>query len=207
VSETAASFHFRGFSQHTIDDKGRIAIPKNLRKAIPPESGEKFTLNIGHDKTIEIYPLSTRERLERATITTLDRDVRRDRKKMEAIFWPTNDQEMDQTHRILIPKFMLEWLGLKPNSECALAGMGDYFILMGVPEFKRRLDEYLQHYDEYTDKDEPGDRTAPAPDSHTGVPERTPNSDTGVRERTPNSEAGVHERTQEEKPNTDGGRR
>lgn len=91
-----------------------------------------------------------------ATLADLDRDVHGDREKLEAKLWFSEDAEMDQTNRILIPRYMLDYAGLKPNSDCVFSGMGRYFVLLSAAEFDARMQRYLKNYSKYTEKIKPG---------------------------------------------------
>ena len=147
---------FSGHSRHSVDEKSRVAIPKNFRKVLPLESSGRFKLCIGHDSTIEIHPVSEWRRLEMATLADLDRDVHEDREKLEAKLWFSEDAEMDQTNRILIPRYMLDYAGLKPSSECVFSGMGRYFVLLSATEFDKRQQRYLQNFSRFTEKTRTG---------------------------------------------------
>jgi len=159
---------FSGHSRHSVDEKGRVAVPKNLRKVLPSESNGRFKLCIGHDSTIEIHPLSEWRGLEMATLADLDRDVHEDREKLEAKLWFSEDAEMDQTNRILIPRYMLEYAGLKPNCDCVFSGMGRYFVLLSATEFDARMQRYLKNYSKYTEKAKPGGTGTHKPEDNSG---------------------------------------
>jgi MraZ protein len=147
---------FSGHSRHSVDEKGRVAIPKSFRKVLPSESNGRFKLCIGHDCTIEIHPLSEWRRLEMATLADLDRDVHEDREKLEAKLWFSEDAEMDTTNRILVPRYMLDYAGLTPSSECVFSGMGRYFVLLSGTEFDKRRQRYLQNFSRFTEKTRTG---------------------------------------------------
>lgn len=147
---------FSGHSRHSVDEKGRVAIPKNFRKVLPSESNGRFKLCIGHDSTIEVHPLSEWRRLEMATLSDLDRDVHEDREKLEAKLWFSEDAEMDTTNRILIPRYMLDYAGLTPSGECVFSGMGRYFVLLSGTEFDKRRQRYLQNFSRFTEKTRTG---------------------------------------------------
>lgn len=159
---------FSGHSRHSVDEKGRVAIPKNLRKVLPSESNGRFKLCIGHDSTIEIHPISEWRRLEMATLVDLDRDVHEDREKLEAKLWFSEDAEMDTTNRILIPRYMLDYAGLKPSSECVFSGMGRYFVLLSATEFDKRQQRYLQNFSRFTEKTRTGGTATSKPEDNSG---------------------------------------
>jgi len=157
---------FSGHSRHAVDEKGRVAIPRNLRKVLPSESNGQFKLCLGHDSTIEIHPESEWRRLEMATLAGLDRDVHGDREKLEAKLWFSEDAEMDGANRILIPRYMLDYASLKASGECVFSGMGRYFVLLSATEFDKRMQRYLQNFSRYTEKTRTGGAGTSKPDDN-----------------------------------------
>ncbi|MEO0134174.1 MAG: MraZ N-terminal domain-containing protein, partial [candidate division WOR-3 bacterium] len=49
-------YNFTGVYFHTIDEKGRIAIPLPFRLALPQESKDRLFISPGLSKTIFCYP-------------------------------------------------------------------------------------------------------------------------------------------------------
>jgi MraZ protein len=160
---------FSGHSRHSIDEKGRVAIPKSFRKVLPSESIGRFKLCVGHDNTIEIHPLPEWKRLEMATLADLDRDVHEDRERLEAKLWFSEDAEMDQANRILIPRYLLNYAGLESNSECVFTGMGRYFALLSAAKFDERMQRYLRNFSKYTEKPKPGGTGTTTPEGKSGT--------------------------------------
>jgi MraZ protein len=160
-------FVFYGHYRHSVDEKGRVAIPRGLRKALPPESNGRFILNIGHDSTIEIHPLSFWRQLEMATLSLLDRDVTEERQRLKAKLSFTAEIAMDGVFRILVPRYMLDYAGLKLSGECVLTGMGPYIELCVAQAFDERMQDYFLNYDKYASKSRsaPGD----SPPRHQGA--------------------------------------
>lgn len=143
---------FIGHHRHSVDAKGRVAIPKGFRKALPNESSGRFVLNIGHDSTIEVHPLSEWKRFEMAALLQYDRDDEEDRDKLRAKLSLICEVQLDSSYRILIPRYLLDYAGLKPNASCVLTGMGRYFEIMTAEQFDQRTERFLKHYDAITSK-------------------------------------------------------
>jgi MraZ protein len=156
-------FVYSGHFRHSVDDKGRVAIPRGFRRTLPNESNGRYILNIGHDSTIEIHPLSEWKRFEMATLSQLDRDDDEERQKLRAKLSLINEVAMDRSFRILIPRYLLDYAGLKTNSPCVFSGMGMYFELMTDTAFDTRMQDFLRNYSKYAGKKKPQSPGTPAP--------------------------------------------
>lgn len=156
-------FVFSSHYRHSVDDKGRVAIPKGFRKAIPPESNGRLVLSIGHDNTIEFHPLSAWKHFEMATLSQFNKDDPEARQKTRAKLSLTIELEMDSAYRVLVPKYLLEYAKLTPGMECVFRGMGRYFELVEAGVFDALVGDYLNRFDEITDVKKTGSRGGDAP--------------------------------------------
>jgi MraZ protein len=98
---------FRGTYEHTLDDRGRVAIPARYRH----EFGERVVLTPSEDGCIEVYTeagftdMSDKMASEPATT----KEGRRSRRLFDALSF---DTELDRQGRILIPARYREMVGL-----------------------------------------------------------------------------------------------
>lgn len=155
MSYDSEFFVFSGHFRHSVDEKGRVAIPKSFRKVLPLESNGRFVLNIGYDSTIEIHPLSEWKRFEMATLSQLDRDDEEERQKLRAKLSLITEVEMDGSYRILVPRYLLDYAGLAASSDCVFSGMGRYFELMIAKAFDARMTEFLGNFGNYAGTKKP----------------------------------------------------
>jgi len=115
---------FHGEHRHTVDSKGRVAVPNAFRKRLSSASEGKLILLLGRDRTIEVHPLSEWDEFVGATLRQLPRyderalRVRRNRFRSHEI-------EIDRQGRILLPKIYREKLEI--GTEVVFAGVGDWF--------------------------------------------------------------------------------
>jgi len=99
---------FRGTYEHTVDDRGRVAIPARYRH----EFVEGVVLTLGPEGCIEVYTpggfaeMSDLVAAEPATTP----EGRRSRRRFDAQSW---DAELDRQGRILIPAHYREAAGLQ----------------------------------------------------------------------------------------------
>lgn len=120
---------FLGEFEHTIDDKGRVAIPARFREVL----GERFVVTKGFDSCLQAFPMSywqeLREKVERLPISSPDaRNLRR------LLFAPAADVEIDRQGRGLIPQSLREHAGLA--EAVLITGMGNYFELWSAERWR-----------------------------------------------------------------------
>lgn len=128
---------FLGEYDHSIDQKGRIAIPARLREAF--ENG--VILSRGFDKCINVYPLAewnaVAEKL--AALPPTQSKVRRiNRSTFSSAF----QQELDGQGRVLIPPQLREYAEI--NGEVKVAGVNTHLEIWSKEQWaveRASLDE------------------------------------------------------------------
>jgi MraZ protein len=126
---------FLGEFEHTIDDKGRVAIPARFREVL----GERFVVTKGFDSCLQAFPMSyweqLREKVDRLPISSPDaRNLRR------LMFAPAQDLDIDRQGRVLIPQTLRLYAGLA--EEVVITGLGNYFELWSAARW-RETQEFL----------------------------------------------------------------
>jgi len=96
-----------GIYHHTIDAKGRIAIPARLRE----ELGETFYVTISMEKCLSAYSLESWERIREKNRAM----PMASRKKMRPIFAHASKCELDSQGRILLSSHLRDFAELKKN--------------------------------------------------------------------------------------------
>lgn len=126
---------FLGEFEHTIDDKGRVAIPAKFREVL----GERFVVTKGFDACLQAFPMSYWEQLsakvDRLPVSSTDaRNLRR------LIFSPAQDVDIDRQGRVLIPQPLRIYAALA--EEVVISGMGNYFELWSAARW-RETQEFI----------------------------------------------------------------
>ena len=103
---------FIGEYRHTLDDKGRIAIPAKLRYSKVGED-EYWVATKGFDRCLFLYPKHEWERIvgkinERLTFTKKE-----DRSFLRMFISPATEQTVDRQGRIAIPTSLREYAGIQ----------------------------------------------------------------------------------------------
>lgn len=106
---------FLGEFQHTVDDKGRLAIPAKFR---PPLS-EGLVVTRGIEKCLYVWPMDQWQELAQrlAKLPMLREDARR---VSRHFFSGAVDTNLDKLGRIVLPQFLREYAGL--GDEVAVVG-------------------------------------------------------------------------------------
>jgi MraZ protein len=114
---------FKGKFTFVLDKKGRFVMPAPIRKTLKEEEIDKFTITIGNDGCLIIYPLDKwKEVAERLLKNeTLDPASRAQIRSFIGNAW---DCEMDSQYRITIPLHLREIAHLEVDKEIVLIGIG-----------------------------------------------------------------------------------
>lgn len=116
----------KGEYRHSVDAKGRIAMPSKLRDDL----GERFTVTKGLDGCLAIYPEVEWQGLEeriRALPMSKSRDLQR------FFFSAAFDAEMDAQGRILLPANLREYAGL--SKETVIIGASNHAEIWDVEKW------------------------------------------------------------------------
>ena len=104
-----------GVYQHTIDAKGRLAIPARLRD----ELGESFHVTLSTEKCLSAYSNESWDEL----MEKIKALPRLSQKKMRPLFSHAAKCELDAQGRILLPQALRDFANLKKN--VTIVGTGE----------------------------------------------------------------------------------
>lgn len=127
---------FLGEYDHTIDDKGRLAIPARFRE----ELGEGVVITRGFEHCLMGFPLAAWAKLA-AQIDSLPFGPGEARNLRRLLFSGASDAPMDRQGRVLIPQNLREYAGL--GEQVVIAGLNTHFEIWSRP----RWDEVLATLD------------------------------------------------------------
>ncbi len=103
---------FIGEYRHTLDDKGRIAIPAKLRYSKVGED-EYWVATKGFDRCLFLYPKHEWERIVNKINERLTFTKKEDRSFLRMFISPATEQTVDRQGRIAIPQSLREYAGIK----------------------------------------------------------------------------------------------
>jgi MraZ protein len=102
---------FKGQYENAIDEKGRVAIPAKMRRALTPAANETFTATRGLERCIFLYPLDRWETMEEE-FRQLNPYQREARDFLRTITRWAEDVSLDKQGRIVLPKRLMDFAGL-----------------------------------------------------------------------------------------------
>ena len=98
-----------------IDSKNRFLLPSGFRKQLAEGMGEKFVINRGFENCLTIWPMNVWEPLAAKVIAINDFNPKvRDFKRI--FLNGATIVEVDGADRILIPKGLMEYAGIKKDA-------------------------------------------------------------------------------------------
>lgn len=132
---------FLGTYEHTLDARGRLAIPSRYR---PRFEGGGILLP-GPDASLELYPAEgfeavVQERIPAGLQNRAARDLRR------ALFAQAFDVQLDSQGRILIPQRMRERRGL--DGATVITGMGECLEIWSAASWEQQQEQLESIYDQ-----------------------------------------------------------
>ncbi|MGE5334994.1 MAG: division/cell wall cluster transcriptional repressor MraZ [Nitrososphaerota archaeon] len=128
---------FLGEFQHSVDTKGRLAIPARFRSKI--ERGAVLTRGV--ETCLYVYPLETWEQKARELDAAI-LDPRQRRMVERRFFGMAFECELDAQGRIVVPARYRQYAGL--NGEATVVGARDRFEIWSPAEWERYNEEMEQ---------------------------------------------------------------
>ena len=131
---------FLGEYRHSLDAKGRLAIPSRYRERLITRADGHLVATVDRDYCLLIYPLPDWEEIERKLVRlpALNKQARRLQRLMVGY---ATELDLDSHGRILLPKELREFAGLE--RQAMLIGQGNKFELWNEERWSTRRDEWL----------------------------------------------------------------
>jgi len=121
----------------TLDDTGRIALPRDLRDEL--EKGQ-VVLTKGPDSCLWLYPAEQWKEQERLILRNTNRYSPEGREIMRNFIGPQKYLDMDRQGRILIPPTLRDHAGLSKDKNCIILGQYDYIELWTEDRYRTHME-------------------------------------------------------------------
>ncbi len=132
-----------GTYQCKVDSKGRLIIPSGLRKDLSSVIDEGFVLKtsffLKEQPCLELYPMTQWNTMVEAMVKKLTSMNGNDRKVLRRIMAGVRKVEVDASGRILIPKDLIEVVGI--TKDIVLTGIGNMIELWDKEAFENIIEE------------------------------------------------------------------
>ena len=125
---------FGGEFNVTLDDTGRISLPRRLRDILQTE---KVVLTKGADSCLWLYAADHWNVQEEIIVNSTDHFSARGRRQRQHFIGSRQELDIDRQGRILIPPALRDHAGL--SRECIVLGQVDYIEIWDVDRYKAYL--------------------------------------------------------------------
>ncbi len=123
---------FLGEYEHSVDVKGRLAIPSKYR----PQLETGLVITRGFERCLQVYPMEGWQMLsERVSALSLGQAEARQLRRL--LFASAFDTELDKQGRILVPAALREYAGI--GESAVVAGMNTYFEIWAQDTWQATL--------------------------------------------------------------------
>ena len=131
---------FFGSFAHTLDEKGRLMIPRKMRE----ELGYKVYVMQGFDGSLSVYT-EGKFLLLSEEFAKLPFNQRKNRDYLRAQFATTYEMEVDKLGRVQIPTVLLKKFNISRN--VTVLGMGDHIEIWDSAKYEAYEQEAIENFD------------------------------------------------------------
>ena len=131
---------FFGSFAHTLDEKGRLMIPRKMRE----ELGYKVYIMKGFDGSLSVYNEDRYQRLV-DEFSKLPFNQHKNRDYLRAQFATTYEMEVDKLGRVQIPTALLKKFNISRN--VTVLGMGDHIEIWDSAKYEAYEQEAIENFD------------------------------------------------------------
>jgi MraZ protein len=135
---------FLGQYQHSIDEKGRVVVPKEFREELKPQC----YATKGQEKCLYVFAQDQWEE-ECRRVSSLPRTDPRARRFSRSFFASASTRELDRQGRLQLSKTLIEYAGLE--SDAIVVGVADRIEIWSPDaweEIETAADEYYAGIEE-----------------------------------------------------------
>jgi MraZ protein len=125
---------FLGEFEHSIDEKGRVAVPSRFREDL----GEGMVLTRGFDQCLQAFPRQVWQQLAQK-VSSLSLGSPEARNLRRILFSNAAEVEVDRQGRILVPQNLREYAGLA--EQVVITGMDTYFELWAADRWRAVMEQ------------------------------------------------------------------
>jgi MraZ protein len=146
---------YSGSYLHTLDAKGRISIPSEMRKA----SGDVFVLTRGFEECLNLYPVEEWELVERE-LRALRTTSKEARYYVRMMMSTVRRVVVDGHGRVTIPQWHRDFAGLE--GEVLVNGVLEHIEIWNPKRYEEYAEEHEESYEDVAEdvwkhaKGEPG---------------------------------------------------
>ena len=141
--------HFTGEFESTVDAKGRVLFPVGLKRQVSPEAGEKFVLNRGFEKHLNLYPYNVWKEItaEMSKLNLFETDSRIFYRKFHD---GATEMFLDGQGRMLLPQRLMNYAGIK--KDMVFYAYANRIEIWSLTEFNKMISDKSVDYASLAEK-------------------------------------------------------
>lgn len=147
--------NIKGTYECKVDSKGRFMFPYNFKKQLESKIEQGFIIKRSvFDKCLEFYPDEVWEK-ELEQINGLNRFIKENNKFITAFMSGHTPVDLDNSGRILIPKHLMEYAGIKTEKDknkIILVSAIDRINIWDKEEYTKEISNLNKEYSELAEK-------------------------------------------------------
>lgn len=134
---------FTGEFEATVDSKGRVLFPSALKRQVSPEAGEKFVLNRGFEKHLNLYPFNEWKEItnKMSGLNLFETDARVFYRKFHD---GATEMFLDGQGRLLLPQRLIGYAGIK--KEIVFYAYANRIEIWSLTEFNKMISDKSVDY-------------------------------------------------------------
>lgn len=127
---------FIGEFEATVDAKGRVLFPSALKRQLSPEAGDKFVLNRGFEKQLNLYPANVWKDItaDMSKLNLFDTDARNFYRMFHN---GATEMFLDGQGRLLLPQRLVGYAAIK--KEIVFYGYANRIEIWSAVEFNKMM--------------------------------------------------------------------
>src|SRR5213595_2123884 len=129
---------FRGNHPTRVDEKGRLKVPAEFKRAIDEKYGQQFYITSRDGNIAEIYPFEEWKKIEEKLATVSNFNPAK-KKFLDRVNYYGQMVEMDGQGRVLIPQLVRDSAQIK--GEVAVLGNLTFLIVRNLEAFRQEIEE------------------------------------------------------------------
>jgi MraZ protein len=142
---------FKGQAEYSIDEKGRVALPAKMRRAMSPAAKDTFVATRGMEKCVYLFALDRWEQME-AQFESLNTFHTETRDFLRTITRWADELPLDTQGRIVVPKNLMDFAGLAPRSPALVIGALNRLEIWSPAAFEQHQSDQPYDYATITER-------------------------------------------------------
>ena len=141
-----------GYYEHTLDDKGRLVLPRKLREGL--SEGSLLYIFRGFEGCLSVYNEADFQRLTQET-SSISYNKKNSRSYLRIMLGSVVELTLDKVNRLQLPTQILNKYQISRN--VAIIGVGDHFEIWDLEAYRAYENETVANFEDIAESLKDGD--------------------------------------------------